>query len=66
MWLEGEKLTGRHALDRIRAGEKSRWLRIKMDDEAADARRNPTRTLNRSVKTGRTLRQIAQAREKDA
>jgi DNA ligase D-like protein (predicted 3'-phosphoesterase) len=61
VWLQGEKLTGGYALKRIQAGEKSRWLLIKMDDEAADARRNPVNTQNRSVKTGRTMHQIAKA-----
>jgi DNA ligase D-like protein (predicted 3'-phosphoesterase) len=66
VWLEGDKLTGGYALKRIRAGEKSRWLLIKMDDSEADARRNPTRTRNHSVKTGRTLHQITKAGEDDA
>ncbi len=61
VWLEGEKLRGGYALKRIRAGEKSRWLLIKMDDDEADARRNPTSTQNRSVKTGRTMHQIAKS-----
>jgi hypothetical protein len=29
-----------------------------MDDEKADARRNPTSTENKSVKTGRTMDEI--------
>ena len=66
VWLEGEKLTGGYALKRIRAGEKSRWLLIKMDDEEADARRNPTSTRNRSVKTDRTMPQITKAGEDEA
>jgi len=61
VWLEGEKLKGGYTLRRIEAGEKSRWLLIKMDDAEADARRNPVNTRNRSVKTGRTMRQIAKA-----
>jgi DNA ligase D-like protein (predicted 3'-phosphoesterase) len=66
VWLEGEKLRGGYALKRIESGEKSRWLLIKMDDNEADARRNPVSTQNRSVKSGRTLRQIAKADEKGA
>jgi len=56
--LEGQKLRGGYALIRTGKGNKARWLLIKMDDEGADARRNPTSTEPRSVKTGRTLKQI--------
>lgn len=59
VWLEGEKLAGGYAL--IRAGgtgDDERWLLIKMDDEEADARRNPTSTEPESVKSGRTLEEI--------
>lgn len=57
--LHGEKLTGGYALQRI-DDEKGHWLLIKMDDEGADARRNPVSTQPKSVATGRTLKQIAQ------
>ena len=66
VWLEGEKLQGGYALKRIEAGKKSRWLLIKMDDDEADARRNPTSTQNHSVKTGRTMHQIAKAGDRDS
>jgi len=66
VWLDGEKLKGGYALKRIEAGEKSQWLLIKMDDDEADARRNPTNTQNRSVKTGRTMHQIAKSSEEDS
>ena len=66
VWLEGRKLKGGYALKRIEAGEKSRWLLIKMDDDEADARRKPTSTQNRSVKTGRTMHQIAKVGEGDS
>jgi DNA ligase D-like protein (predicted 3'-phosphoesterase) len=58
IWLEGEKLQGGYALIRTGSGDKARWLLIKMDDEGADARRNPTSTENKSVKTGRTLEEV--------
>jgi DNA ligase D-like protein (predicted 3'-phosphoesterase) len=56
MWLEGKKLRGGYALNRFR-GE-NQWLLVKMRDEAADARRNPTRTQPESVLTGRTNRDL--------
>lgn len=58
IWLEGEKLSGGYAFIRTGDGDGTRWLMIKMDDEAADARRNPTSTEPKSVKTGRTIEQI--------
>lgn len=58
IWLGGEKLTGGHALIRTGKGDDNRWLLIKMKDEHADARRNPTSTEPASVKTGRTLDEI--------
>jgi len=58
IWLEGEKLSGGYAFIRTGDGDDTRWLMIKMDDEAADARRNPTSTEPKSVKTGRTIEQI--------
>jgi len=61
VWLEGEKLRGGYALKRIEGGKTSQWLLIKMDDDEADARRNPVSTQQRSVKTGRTLPKVAKA-----
>jgi len=58
VWLEGEKLQGGYALIRTGSGEKARWLLIKMDDEAADARRNPTSTEPNSVLTGLSLDEL--------
>jgi len=64
IWLEGKKLRGGYALvhSRLR-GEDKNWLLIKMRDEGANARRNPTRTETRSVISGRTLAEVA--REED-
>lgn len=63
VWLEGRKLRGGYALTRFR-GEHD-WLLVKMDDEAADARRSPTSTEPESVLTGRTLEQVARDAAKD-
>ena len=55
--LKGEKLHGGYAL--IRSGGKDeRWLLVKMDDEGADARRNPISTEPESVLTGRTIEDV--------
>jgi DNA ligase D-like protein (predicted 3'-phosphoesterase) len=59
-WLDGEKLSGGYALQRMASGDDERWLLVKMDDEGADARRKPTSTEPRSVKTGRTLEEVAE------
>lgn len=65
VWLEGQKLHGGYALVRIDDAE-DRWLLIKMDDEAADARRNPTSTEPRSVLSDRSLREIADDAEESS
>lgn len=60
MWLEGEKLRGGWTLQRTRDGAKPQWLMIKRRDEEADARRRPQSTQPKSVKTGRTVEQVAE------
>lgn len=57
--LQGEKIKGNYVLLKTESDDMSgNWLLIKMDDAEADARRNPTSTENKSVKTGRTINQI--------
>jgi DNA ligase D-like protein (predicted 3'-phosphoesterase) len=63
VWLEGQKLSGGYALKRTEGGKKPRWLVIKMDDEQADARRNPASTQPDSVKSGHSLDEIAKKGE---
>lgn len=57
-WLEGSKLKGGYSLTRFIRGDQKQWLLVKMDDEEADARRNPVNTENKSVLSGKTLEDI--------
>lgn len=60
VWLEGEKLRGGYALTHAKlGGDESNWLLVKIDDEAADARRNPTSTEPYSVLSDRTIEEVA-------
>ena len=66
VWLEGEKLRGGFALPRIRRrsgpavdGAGDVWLMVKMRDEAADPDRVPVRDRPDSVRSGRTIEELA-------
>ncbi len=64
VWLEGEKVRGGYALTRTSSrGEDEKWLLVKMNDEGADARRNPVSTEPDSVLTGRSLEEIEEDEE---
>jgi len=65
VWLDGMKLQGGYVLIRTGKGDDVRWLLIKMNDDEADARRNPTSTEPESALTGRTLKEIAAQQEED-
>ena len=56
--LNGKKLQGGYTLFRFKKGKKPLWMLKKVDDEKADARRNPVSTENKSVLTGRTMKEI--------
>ncbi len=58
--LSGKKLKGGFALVRTGSGDDSRWLLVKIDDEEADARRNPVSTEPESVLTGKTIEETAE------
>lgn len=59
IWLEGRKLTGGYALVHAKlGGNEKNWLLVKMDDEGADARRNPVSTEPESVLSGRTIDEV--------
>lgn len=59
-WLYGEKLTGGYALTRTGTGKDERWILVKKKDDEADARRNPVSTEPKSVKSGKSLKEIEQ------
>lgn len=58
VWLQGEKITGGYALIRTTGNGEERWILVKMDDDEADARRNPVSTEPDSVLTGRSLEEL--------
>jgi len=60
VYLKGEKLQGGYSLVRMNTeDDNENWLLIKMDDDKADARRNPVSTEPDSVLSGRSLKDIA-------
>jgi DNA ligase D-like protein (predicted 3'-phosphoesterase) len=61
--LEGKKIKGGYALIRTNKGKDERWLLIKMKDDEADARRNPTSTEPESVLSGKTLKEMRKEHE---
>ncbi len=62
-WLNGKKLTGDYALTRTGTGKDERWILVKKKDDEADARRNPVSTEPKSVKSGKSLKEIEQEKE---
>lgn len=57
VFLHGHKIEGAYALVRM-SGQTKNWLLIKMDDEFASRKKNPTSTENKSVISGKTMAQI--------
>jgi DNA ligase D-like protein (predicted 3'-phosphoesterase) len=64
--LLGKKLEGGYTLQRIESGKNEQWLIIKADDDEADARRNPVSTESKSVKSGKTVEEVAAGDGNDA
>lgn len=60
VWLDGQKLQGGYALTHTAMRSDDDWLLVKVDDEHADARRNPTSTEPASVLSGRTVEEVAE------
>lgn len=63
VWLDGTKLKGGYVLIKFKP-EEDAWILKKMDDEYADARRNPVSSQPLSAKTGRSMKEIAAASKK--
>ena len=63
--LNGKKLKGGFTLIRTQKGKDERWILKKVDDDDADARRNPVNTENKSVLTQRTMDEISKEAEKN-
>ena len=61
--LKGEKLVGGFALLRTGGGEKPRWLFFKMKDEDAKPGSDILKEHPYSVKTGRSLEEVAEQEE---
>jgi DNA ligase D-like protein (predicted 3'-phosphoesterase) len=57
--LNGHKLKGGWALTRFRTGKDETWLLVKMDDEHADRDCDITVARPESVKSGRTIDELA-------
>jgi len=56
--LYGQKIKGGYNLIRTPKKKQEQWLLMKVNDSAADARRNPTSTEPESIKSGKTIEQI--------
>ncbi|WP_310726269.1 DNA polymerase ligase N-terminal domain-containing protein [Streptomyces sp. N2A] len=63
-WLDGSKLHGGYALTRFRGGDGSgkreSWLLVKENDDRAARRGTPDARRARSVRSGRTLKRVAE------
>jgi len=64
--LDGEKIQGGYAMAKTgKQNGQDQWVIFKLDDEAADARRNPTSSEPDSVKTGRSINEIEAEESED-
>jgi DNA ligase D-like protein (predicted 3'-phosphoesterase) len=55
VWLNGKKLKGGYAMTRTQRG----WILVKMNDEEADVSKDILSEQPRSVKSGRTIEEVA-------
>ena len=63
--LHGEKIIGGYAMARMNQDDDKQWVIFKLDDDKADARRNPVSTEPKSVLTDRTLEEIKKEEKND-
>jgi DNA ligase D-like protein (predicted 3'-phosphoesterase) len=61
--LRGKKLKGAYAL--IQFHNDNKWLLVKVDDEYADARRNPVKTEPQSVISNKTIKELDKKFKRD-
>jgi DNA ligase D-like protein (predicted 3'-phosphoesterase) len=66
VWLNGKKLKGGFALTRVPRGKQDIWLLVKMQDAEAAPGRDLTKTQPRSVRTGRTIEEVARMARRPA
>lgn len=59
VWFEGEKIYGGYTLVQAKVGgNEDHWLITKLDDDAADARRDPVSTEPHSIISGKTVGEL--------
>lgn len=63
--LKGKKLKGGYAMARMNSSEDEQWVIFKLDDEEADARRNPVSSEPNSALSGRSLDEVAEEEGND-
>lgn len=63
--LHGEKIKGGYAMACINQNDDKQWVIFKLDDNKADARKNPVSTKPNSVLTGRSLDEIAKEKKEN-
>lgn len=59
VWLDGEKLRGGFAFTRLERRGRDAWLMVKMRDETAAPDQRPVRDQPASVRSGRTIEDMA-------
>jgi DNA ligase D-like protein (predicted 3'-phosphoesterase) len=59
VWLDGHKLHGAYALTRTGGRGRDSWILVKVRDELADSSADPVSDRPESVRSGRTVEQVA-------
>ena len=63
IWLQGRKLEGGWTLHRTSGGAKPQWLMIKRRDAKAARSGDPESSRPESVKSGRTIDEVAHSED---